>query len=119
MSEEPWRLPDDWQWRRAGDIAEITGGGTPPADDESNFEAGGIPWVTPADLTGYRDTYIARGRRGLSKKGLASSAARLMPAGTVLFSSRAPIGYCAIASNPISTNQGFKSLVLTNGDVPE
>lgn len=68
--------------------------------------------MDPADLTGYQGVYIANGKRGLSKKGLASCGARPLPAGTVLYSSRAPIGYCAIASNPIATNQGFKSLVL-------
>ena len=119
MSEELWPLPADWRWKKAAEIAEIVGGGTPPASDESNFDDAGVPWITPADLTGYEDTYIARGRRSLSEKGLASCGARVLPAGTVLYSSRAPIGYCAIASNPISTNQGFKSLVLHDGSVPE
>lgn len=119
MNEELWPLPPGWRWQKASEIAEIVGGGTPTASDESNFDPAGVPWITPADLTGYEKTYIAGGRRGLSKKGLASCGARVMPAGSVLYSSRAPIGYCAIASNPISTNQGFKSLVLNDGSVPE
>jgi len=119
MSEGRWPLPTSWKWKKAGEIAQIVGGGTPTANDASNFDDSGIPWITPADLTGYREAYIGSGRRGLSKQGLAASGARVMPAGTVLFSSRAPIGYCAIADNPISTNQGFKSLVLRKELVPE
>lgn len=119
MREERWPLPPTWEWRKAGDIARIVGGGTPPASDKSNFDDEGIPWITPADLTGYGDVYISAGRRSLSEKGLASCGAQIMPKGTVLYSSRAPIGYCAIASNPIATNQGFKSLVLHEGYVPE
>ena len=116
MTVGRWLVPDSWEWVRSETIAEIVGGGTPRADDESNFSADGIPWITPADLTGYRSAYIGRGRRDLSDKGIKGSGATLLPAGTVLFSSRAPVGYCAIAANAISTNQGFKSLVL-NGDL--
>ena len=120
MTEERWPLPDRWEWVHAGALGKIVGGGTPPAGDPTNFsDEDEVPWITPADLTGYKGAYISRGRRNLSKKGLASSGATLMPAGTVLYSSRAPVGYCAIASNPISTNQGFKSLVLREGLVSE
>lgn len=112
MTGGRWQVPDGWEWVRSETIADIVGGGTPRADDESNFSTGGIPWITPADLTGYKSAYIGRGRRDLSEKGIKGSGATLLPAGTVLFSSRAPVGYCAIAANAISTNQGFKSLVL-------
>ncbi|MDO6967038.1 restriction endonuclease subunit S [Rhizobium alvei] len=118
MTVEPrWSVPRGWDWTSIETIAEVTGGGTPSANDPSNFsDEGGIPWVTPADLTGYGDTYIARGRRNLSDRGYKSSSAKLLPAGAVLFTSRAPIGYCAIAANPIATNQGFKNLTLF-GDI--
>jgi type I restriction enzyme S subunit len=120
MTAERWPLPSGWKWVTAKDIGKIVGGGTPTASDATNFAGDdGVPWITPADLTGYEETYIGRGRRNLSRKGLASCGATVMPAGTVLYSSRAPIGYCAIAANPISTNQGFKSLVLRDGIVPE
>lgn len=119
MSKERWPVPDRWCWATIEDIAEVVGGGTPKASDPDNFSAHGIPWLTPADLTGYSDAYISRGARDLSEQGLKTSSAKLMPAGSVLFSSRAPIGYCAIASNQISTNQGFKSLVLGSGVDPE
>lgn len=119
MTGGRWPVPDTWEWVRSETIADIVGGGTPRADDESNFLADGIPWITPADLTGYKSVYIGRGRRDLSEKGLKGSGATLLPSGTVLFSSRAPVGYCVIAANAISTNQGFKSLVLKGGVSPE
>ena len=95
-----------------GAVANVIGGGTPRTSDPSNFEGGDIPWITPADLSGYTQKYISRGARNITRKGLLSSSARLMPSGSVLFSSRAPIGYVVIAANPVATNQGFKSFVL-------
>jgi type I restriction enzyme S subunit len=119
VSEGLWEIPGSWIWAKAGEISEIVGGGTPAASDPTNFDDAGMPWITPADLSDYSGTYISRGRRSLSAKGLASSSARVLPTGAVLFSSRAPIGYCVIAANPISTNQGFKSLVLKSNVLPE
>lgn len=106
-------LPQSWRWCRLDTVGAIIGGGTPSATDSSNFaEPGeGFPWLTPADLGGFKGLVISRGARDLTEKGLASSSATPMPAGSVLFTSRAPIGYVAIAANPISTNQGFKSIV--------
>jgi len=95
-----------------GDVSHIVGGGTPRTADKANFQGGEIPWITPADLSGYAEKYISHGKRNITQKGLVSSSARLMPKGTVLLSSRAPIGYVAIASNSVCTNQGFKSFVL-------
>ncbi|RYM09627.1 restriction endonuclease subunit S [Sphingobium cupriresistens] len=119
MTEQRWEIPSSWAWASMDEVSEIVGGGTPSAKDGSNFADEGIRWLTPADLTGYKETFISRGRRDLSEKGYRSSAARILPAGTVLFSSRAPIGYCAIASGEISTNQGFKSFVLKGKISPE
>ncbi len=96
----------------------MVGGGTPKTSDPDNFDGGDIPWITPADLSGYKDKYISRGTRNITEKGLKGSSARLLPANTVLFSSRAPIGYVAIASQPVTTNQGFKSFVLPEGIDP-
>ncbi len=109
----PFEIPATWCWRRLDVVGTIVGGGTPRAGDPRNFsEPGkGVAWLTPKDLGGHRNLYIERGSRDLSGRGLRSSSATLMPTGTVLFSSRAPIGYVAIASNPIATNQGFKSIV--------
>jgi type I restriction enzyme S subunit len=100
-----------------GEIADVIGGGTPRTNDPDNYEGGTIPWITPADLSGYTAKHIARGERSITEKGLNNSSARMMPAGAVLFSSRAPVGYVAIASNPVCTNQGFKSFVLKSGDI--
>ena len=109
----PFEVPASWCWCRLDTVGAIIGGGTPSATDPTNFaEPGeGIPWLTPADLGGCSDLYIERGSRDLSEKGVQSSSATMMPVGTVLFTSRAPIGYVAIAANLIATNQGFKSIV--------
>lgn len=111
--EPPFALPKSWKWVRLCDVGSIVGGGTPPSKDESCFTAGGkgTAWLTPADLGKYNDLFISHGMRDLTDKGLLTSSAQMMPAGSVLFTSRAPIGYTAIAANKISTNQGFKSVV--------
>lgn len=111
---EKWNLPQGWVWTTLGEVGEIVGGGTPRSKSKGYF-SGNIPWITPADLSGYKQKYIWRGGRNISKEGLASSSAKLIPVGSVLFSSRAPIGYVAIAGNEISTNQGFKSVIPNSG----
>lgn len=109
----PFGIPQSWHWVRLDSVGAIIGGGTPSANEATNFAASGqgVPWLTPADLGGCPRQFISRGARDLSETGLKNSSATLMPKGTVLFTSRAPIGYVAIAENPISTNQGFKSIV--------
>lgn len=109
---EGGEVPEGWKLCALGDVAKVVGGGTPKTSVAGNFtDVPGHPWITPADLTGYTDKYISGGRRFLTDQGLATSSAKYVPAGTVLFSSRAPIGYIAIASNPLTTNQGFRSFV--------
>lgn len=104
----------DWQKIKLGDISEVIGGGT-PSTKNYDFWNGDIPWLTPKDLSGYNNRYISRGERNITKLGLQNSSARLLPKGSVLLTSRAPIGYVAIAKNDVCTNQGFKSLVLKKG----
>ncbi len=104
----------DWHKVAIGEIADIFGGGTPSTKKAENFD-GVIPWLTPKDLSGIHDRYMECGERNLSQQGLNSSSAKLLPAGSVLLSTRAPIGYVALAKNPIATNQGFRSLVVRDG----
>ena len=99
-----------WKECKLGDVTEIIGGGT-PSTSNNEFWNGNIPWLTPRDLTGYSKVYISHGERFITESGLKNSSAKLMPKGSVLLTSRAPIGYVVIAKNEICTNQGFKSLV--------
>ena len=108
--ELPFNLPDSWTFVRLKHIGEVVGGGTPKTNI-SEYWDGSIPWITPADLSGYENIYISTGSRMITEIGLKSSSAQMLPKNAVLYSSRAPIGYTAIAANPISTNQGFKSVV--------
>nr|WP_202631313.1 restriction endonuclease subunit S [Pantoea ananatis] len=114
-------MPEGWQETEIGDIASIISGGTPKSGVAENFAppGEGIAWLTPADLSGYKDKYISHGARDLTTVGYSSCSAKLMPKGTILFSSRAPIGYVAIAANEIATNQGFKSFVFTSDIFPD
>lgn len=93
-----------------GEVAEVVGGGT-PSTKEAAFWDGDIPWITPKDLSNYQSVYITGGERYISEVGLKNSSAKLLPENSILFSSRAPIGYVAINKIPVTTNQGFKSLV--------
>jgi len=106
-----FKVPFSWRWVRLGTVGDVVGGGTPRSDNAAYFADEGIPWLTPADLNGYKEKRISRGRRCITPLGLANSSAQLLPAGSVLFSSRAPIGYVAIADTELATNQGFKSCV--------
>ena len=112
VEQEPFEIPGTWQWLRLGDVGAIAGGGT-PRSEESSFWSDGrdIPWVTPADMRSQSSRYISRGKRDITSSGLSRSSAQMLPAGSVLFSSRAPIGHVGIAANSLSTNQGFKSCV--------
>ncbi|HHK8839656.1 TPA: restriction endonuclease subunit S [Escherichia coli] len=109
--EKPFELPEGWEWVILATVGEIVGGGTPKSDNPQFWAKNGIKWITPADLYGLKGKYITSGARDISPAGLSNSSARLMPKGSVLFSSRAPIGYVAIADAELSTNQGFKSCV--------
>lgn len=108
MMEE--KLPKGWRVLKIKEMTSIIGGGTPSTSIDEYYD-GDIPWLSPVDLSGYKKKYISRGRKNITKEGLKKSSARLLPKNSVLFSSRAPIGYIAIAENELTTNQGFKNLL--------
>ena len=112
------RIMTKWQRVKLGNIADVIGGGT-PSTKNYDFWNGDISWLTPKDLSGYKERYISKGERNITNSGLQNSSARLLPKGTVLLTSRAPIGYLAIAKQEVCTNQGFKSIVLKSGYSPE
>ncbi|GHU66480.1 hypothetical protein FACS189447_07420 [Spirochaetia bacterium] len=95
------------------DIGNIVGGSTPSKakDEYFAYPRNGIAWITPKDLSINRDKYISHGEIDITNSGYKNSSTTLMPKDSVLFSSRAPIGYMAISKNEICTNQGFKSIV--------
>lgn len=103
-------LPNGWKWIKLSEVGDIISGGT-PSTNVAEYWNGEISWITPADLSGYTNKTISKGRKSITESGLKNSSARLMPEGSVVFSSRAPIGYVAIAAKKLATNQGFKSIV--------
>lgn len=103
-------LPEGWEWKKLGEVGKIVSGGTPSTSNPEYWD-GNISWITPADLSGYNSIHINKGRKSITNLGLQNSSARLIPKDSVLFSSRAPIGYVAIAAEVVCTNQGFKSVV--------
>ena len=96
---------------RLGDIAEIYNGATPSTADSTNYD-GDIIWATPKDLSEQQSKWFYKGDRNITKKGLDSCSAKMIPANNILMSSRAPIGLCSINKVDCCTNQGFKSIVL-------
>lgn len=101
----------EWKKCKLSDLGTVVGGATPSTKNEENYEGGTIAWITPKDLAGYKRRYIMRGKRNITEKGLNSCSAQILPVNSILFSSRAPIGYVAIAGQEMCTNQGFKSII--------
>ena len=95
---------------KLSDIGEIIGGSTPSTKKPDNYD-GNIAWITPKDLAGYNKVYISKGERNITEIGFKSCSTKILPKNSVLFSSRAPIGYVAISENDLCTNQGFKSII--------
>ena len=104
-----------WKECAISDIGIVVGGATPSTKKPENYEGGTIPWITPKDLSTFSGRYICCGERNITEAGLKSCSAQMIPSHSVLFSSRAPIGYIAIAQNAVCTNQGFKSVVPKEG----
>lgn len=100
----------EWKEVTLGELGTIVGGATPSTKNPSFYD-GNIPWLTPKDLSVNSNMYILRGTRNITEVGFKSCSCKMLPKGSVLFSSRAPIGYVAIAANDMCTNQGFKSVI--------
>ncbi len=109
-------IPKGWEVGCLSDLGSIQGGSTPSTMNPDNFDNFGIPWITPKDLSmNESKKFVSSGEVSLSENGFQSANLRLIPKGSILLSSRAPIGYMAIASNDLTTNQGFKSFIPDKG----
>ena len=103
--------PENIDFGIISDLGEVVGGATPSTNNPNHFCDDGIAWISPKDLTSTGLKFIYRGEICISELAYNSCSTKLMPAGTVLFTSRAPVGTVAIAMNEICTNQGFKSVI--------
>lgn len=104
-------MKEGWKKVKIEDIGEVISGGTPKTSN-SEYWNGDIVWLTPKDFSNNSNKYWKKGERNITEEGLKNSSAKLMPKGTILFSSRAPIGYLGIAEIELCTNQGFKNLIV-------
>lgn len=104
-------LPQGWYYGTLADLGDIISGATPSTEVPEYWQEDGIVWLSPADLSREGTLFMRRGAKSISDKGYKSASTRLLPKGTVLFSSRAPIGLMSIAAVDLCTNQGFKSIV--------
>ena len=103
-------MNSEWINCEIADLGNVVGGAT-PSTKKIEYYNGEIPWITPKDLSDHKSRFINRGERNITIEGLRSCSTQILPKNTVLFSSRAPIGYVAIAANDLCTNQGFKSVI--------
>ena len=101
----------EWTTGTISDLGTVVGGSTPSKAKPEYYTETGIAWITPKDLSINKSKFVFHGENDITELGLKNSSVTIMPEGTVLFSSRAPIGYIAIAAGEVTTNQGFKSVV--------
>ncbi len=113
VDSELGMIPEGWRVGTLSELGDIVAGGTPSKAKPEYYTNKGIAWLTPKDLSVKCNKFTARGETDITEDGYKNSSAKLMPRGSVLFSSRAPIGYLSIAKGDICTNQGFKSVVPT------
>lgn len=107
-------MKTEWKEYKVEEFAEVIGGGTPNTTIDE-FWNGDIPWLTPKDLSSNTDIYVEKGERFITPDGLSNSSAKLLPPDSILLSTRAPVGYLAISKVPLTTNQGFRNLILKEG----
>jgi len=111
-------LPDDWKTAKIEDLGSVVSGGT-PSREITNYWGGTIPWVTPGEVTTLKEKTLRLTHESITNEGLRQSGANLLPAGSLLVTTRASLGYCAINSVPVTTNQGFKSIVFRQSSNPD
>ena len=111
------QIPDGWRVARLGDVAEVAGGST-PSRTNTEFWGDGIPWVVPSELTKLQGRYLKATKESITYAGLKSTGLKIIPAGSILLTSRATIGVTAINTIPLVTNQGFQNLVVKSGVAP-
>jgi len=107
-------MKTEWKEYKVEEFAEVIGGGTPNTTIDE-FWNGDIPWLTPKDLSSNTDIYVEKGERFITPDGLSNSSTKLLPPDSILLSTRAPVGYLAISKVPLTTNQGFRNLILKEG----
>lgn len=105
------RLPKDWGRKEVRQLGPVVGGGTPSRDVPS-FWRGAIPWVTPGEVSGNENKFLHETKERISASGLSGSGANLLPAGSLMVTTRATLGARVINAVPMATNQGFKSIVF-------
>ncbi len=111
VDSELGEIPEGWEVKTINNICETYGGGTPSTKKEEYWVAGDIHWATPSDITSLQSPVIFETGRRINKLGLENSSAKLLPEGTILLTSRATVGLLAVSQVPITTNQGFISIV--------
>ena len=114
-SNDTTHIPEWWKETTLGKVVNISSGSTPSTNEDSYWN-GDIPWITPKDLSSHNSVFISKWERNITDKWLKNSSAQLLPQNTILFSSRAPIWYVAIAKNEVTTNQGFKNILCDEID---
>lgn len=113
VESELGMIPQGWRVGTLNELGDVVGGSTPSKAKPEYYTNNGIAWLTPKDLSISQRKFTSKGEIDITQEGYDSCSTKLMPRGTVLFSSRAPIGYITIAKNNICTNQGFKSVIPT------
>lgn len=108
-------IPKRWQIKLIGDLANVAGGTTPSTKEPAYWEGGTHAWATPKDLSGLSVPVLLNTERRITDAGLSQIGSGLLPKGTVLLSSRAPIGYLAVAEIPVAINQGFIAMTPKTG----
>jgi len=111
LESELGMIPNGWRVGTLNELGDIIGGSTPSKAKPEYYTNDGIAWLTPKDLSISQRKFTSKGEIDITQEGYESCSTKLMPKGSVLFSSRAPIGYITIAKNDICTNQGFKSVI--------